>query len=398
MSRVEDRWKKLDPRTGRRTAPSSEYNTRLRWRAVWNELDGTERKASFATKETAQAFLDEQLVRIGTGNYITRAQQITVAEAAELWKASHPEWAPSTRERNLGILERHVLPKWGATTLGDVRREHVQAWVNSMPGTVGNRKRVHQVLSGILSWAVEAGRLQRNVVLRMRWDTATTSRATKRRQALTVVDADALVAAHPEHWRPWATWLVYTGMRVSEAAGLKAGAIDVRRRTARVEEALTLVNGRKVTRDRGKTRASTGREVPIVDPAWEAVSPLLDGLGPDDYVFRGPRGATVNRANYSRREFRAAAEAIGRPGLEPHELRHTAVSNAIRFGLSVKQVQSIAGHRSASTTLDVYSHLFPEDWEAARERMNKGIEKERRRGEKKVQRESGKARKKTKSR
>lgn len=44
-----------------------------------------------------------------------------------------------------------------------------------------------------------------------------------------------------------------------------------------------------------------------------------------------------------------------------HDLRHTAVSLAIQAGLNVKLVQQIAGHKSASVTLDVYSHLYPED-------------------------------------
>lgn len=146
----------------------------------------------------AQSLSNEQLVPIGEGSYISDAQQMTVAAASQHWQAAHPEWAPSTRSRNLGILKRQVLPRWGGTPLADVRREDVQAWVNNMPGSVGTRKRVHEDLSGILTWAVDAGRLQRNVVLGMKWSTAS-SRGPRQRRALTVVDAFALIGAHPEH-------------------------------------------------------------------------------------------------------------------------------------------------------------------------------------------------------
>lgn len=78
-----------------------------------------------------------------------------------------------------------------------------------------------------------------------------------------------------------------------------------------------VVDGCKLVRDRAKPKASTGRQVPIVDPAWDAVAPLLEGLGRKDYVSRTPCGATVNTANYARREFRAAAAAIGKPGMGP---------------------------------------------------------------------------------
>lgn len=48
------------------------------------------------------------------------------------------------------------------------------------------------------------------------------------------------------------------------------------------------------------------------------------------------------------------------PRLSPHDLRHTAVSIAIRRGADVKAVQAVAGHASAKITLDTYAGLFDE--------------------------------------
>jgi integrase len=44
-----------------------------------------------------------------------------------------------------------------------------------------------------------------------------------------------------------------------------------------------------------------------------------------------------------------------------HTLRHFYASALIRAGESVKVVQQRLGHASATMTLDVYSHLWPED-------------------------------------
>jgi integrase len=57
---------------------------------------------------------------------------------------------------------------------------------------------------------------------------------------------------------------------------------------------------------------------------------------------------------------RSAAEAIGVEGMHPHELRHTAASLAIASGADVKVVQQMLGHKSATMTLDLYGHLFPD--------------------------------------
>ncbi len=55
-------------------------------------------------------------------------------------------------------------------------------------------------------------------------------------------------------------------------------------------------------------------------------------------------------------------ETCARAGLEHryHGLRHHFASVLIAGGCSVKAVQKALGHASASETLDVYSHLWPD--------------------------------------
>lgn len=53
-----------------------------------------------------------------------------------------------------------------------------------------------------------------------------------------------------------------------------------------------------------------------------------------------------------------------------HNLRHTAVSLAISTGANVKLVQRIAGHKSATMTLDVYGDLFDDDLQDSARRLD----------------------------
>lgn len=374
MAHVEDRWTVPNP-NGRGRVKGPRHGVGSRWLAVWNEPDGTRRKRAFDVKDAAQAHLDHVTSQRVTGTYIARDRgAITVAQAAEEWKKAHPDWAQGTRERNLDILRVHVLPTWGTVRLEQITEEAVQDWVNHLPGSPSGVRRIHQVLSGILTLAAKRRRIPANPALDVRFPDA----AARRQIALTVRELDAFVAAHPEHWRTWARLLALTGARVSEAAGLKVRDVDLPRRRYQVRDAVVVVNGRKVHQeDRVKTATSQGRWVPLVADLADELGALMAGKAPGDFVFTTPRGASVNRANYSRRTFRDAAEAIGRPELLPHDLRHTAVTLAIRAGASVKVVQAIAGHKDASMTLNVYAHLFDSDLDAMSAQVGALLARER---------------------
>lgn len=43
-----------------------------------------------------------------------------------------------------------------------------------------------------------------------------------------------------------------------------------------------------------------------------------------------------------------------------HDLRHTYAALMVRAGAHPKYLQAQMGHTSASTTLDLYGHLFPD--------------------------------------
>ena len=85
-----------------------------------------------------------------------------------------------------------------------------------------------------------------------------------------------------------------------------------------------------------------------------------------------PHGGPLRASKWGERYFRPAVVAAGLPeGLRVHDLRHTAASLAIRENASVKIVQAMLGHRSATQTLDRYGHLYPSDLDALAERLDR---------------------------
>jgi integrase len=165
-------------------------------------------------------------------------------------------------------------------------------------------------------------------------------------------------------------FLGWTGLRVGEAAALRVGRLDLLARRVEVVEAATEVNGRLAW---GPTKTGERRTVPLPHfPAEQLGADLADrSHSPGDLVFTMPAGGPLRASKWGERYFRPAVAAAGLPeNLRLHDLRHTAASLAIRENASVKIVQAMLGHRSATQTLDRYGHLYPSDLDALAERLD----------------------------
>src|ERR1700712_80672 len=91
--------------------------------------------------------------------------RLVVRDWAVHWLDTQTHLKPLTRERYAGILREHVIPRWGSVRLSEVSHGEVQSWVTLLARTLSpaSVRKVHRVLSLILSMAVRDGRLARNV-------------------------------------------------------------------------------------------------------------------------------------------------------------------------------------------------------------------------------------------
>jgi integrase len=162
-------------------------------------------------------------------------------------------------------------------------------------------------------------------------------------------------------------FLGYTGLRWGEMAALRVGRVDFLRRRVTVAESVTPVRG---TMTFGPTKGHERREVPLPRFLVEDLASHVVGKSGDDLVFTSMRGTALRSQTFQRVALTKAAEGIGVPGFHPHELRHTAASLAIASGADIKVVQQMMGHKSATMTLDLYGHLFPDRLDVVADAMD----------------------------
>ncbi|MCH8079209.1 MAG: site-specific integrase, partial [Proteobacteria bacterium] len=147
-----------------------------------------------------------------------------------------------------------------------------------------------------------------------------------------------------------------TGLRQGELIGLRWRNVDLKQGKIYVREQFT--SGRWSTL---KTKASR-RTVPIsIELITDFSKHMLASRWnePDDLVFATSAGTPQNRSNLRSRGWKSALRRAGLRERPFHSLRHSFVSGLIANNINMKVIQSLCGHSSISTTMDIYGHLLP---------------------------------------
>lgn len=79
-----------------------------------------------------------------------------------------------------------------------------------------------------------------------------------------------------------------------------------------------------------------------------------------DLVFPDDDGNPTHTSKMLRLHFSPALKEAGIDQVRFHDLRHTYASLKIDQGANIKYIQKQMGHKKATTTLDIYSHLLEE--------------------------------------
>ncbi|OLT29512.1 hypothetical protein BJF83_11200 [Nocardiopsis sp. CNR-923] len=312
--------------------------------------------------------------------------KISLAEMAEKWLDTRTDIKRSTWWKYRGLLDAHVLPRWGELPLSAIHNEDIAVWVAELqkPRDEGGSnlgasqtRHAHGVLSMVLEWCVprrlpanpargvplpkpsEAEHVYLNHVQVEALATAAGSLRTKYGQITAAANVN----------RALILLLAYTGLRFNEAAALRVGRIDLEARCIRITTTFAEVDDKLVEQS---PKTGKSRTVPVLPSLVPELRPLVDGRAEDSLVFATRRGAPVRLRNWRRREFAQAVKAakLDGMGLTPHKLRHTAASLAIASGADVKVVQAMLGHATATMTLDRYGHLFPDRLDEVAEAMD----------------------------
>ncbi len=334
------------------------------WRARWRTPEGESRSKTFPRKVDADRWLTHTEHTKLSGTYTDpTAGKVTFADYATDW-VSNQVWRPSTTVRVETIITNHLEPRFGAMAMAAITPSHVQTTVKSLSTTMapGSVRGIYSVLASIFRTAIR-DRVVANSPATP--DIRLPEVAQRRVEPLTLAQVETLADAVGPRYRPLVVLGAGAGLRVGEALGMPIGGIDFPRRQLSVTQQAVTV--RRVTSiAEPKTRTSV-RTIPLADAVLSELAAAVDrDAAPADLLVADKDRGPIPQNRFSQTWSRAVHK-VGLPaGTRFHDLRHTFASALIASGCSVKVVQAHLGHKSAAMTLDIYSHLWPQDDDRAR--------------------------------
>lgn len=278
---------------------------------------------------------------------------------------------PTTMENKRFIIEGKLLPYFGRLKVCDIDTIKVRKWQNELisyrdsdekPFSQTYLKTVNNQLSALMNYAVAhyrlsfnpcraAGSMGKSKAEKMNiWTQKEYEQFSKAIQKSSVKLAFDV--------------LFYTGMRSGELLALTPADILPTKRID-INKNYAKVKGQELFLEPKTPKAK--RCISIPDFLYDDINAYvakLYGIEKNDRIFYFTKSALEKEIKYG-------AEKVGLKPIRVHDLRHSHASMLIEMGFEPLEIAERLGHESVKTTLDTYSHLYPDKDQKLADALNK---------------------------
>ena len=158
--------------------------------------------------------------------------------------------------------------------------------------------------------------------------------------------------------------LYYTGMRIGELMALTFADVNLKEGTIRINKTYHKIDGKTVITPPKTEKGNRTITIPrFLCKCLEQHMKRLYGATPEMRIFHSSKDPYLQ--HMKKHEAMAGLRHI-----RLHDLRHSHASLLIELGFSALLVSERLGHENVSTTLDIYSHLFPSKQSEVADRLD----------------------------
>jgi integrase len=325
-----------------------------RWQALFWQDERVQSAGTFATKADAQACLSTMETDLRRGKWIDpKGGQETLTDYANEWLSQRTDLAERTAELYRHVLDKHVLPVLGTSTLAGLSPTNIRSWhTNIAKDHPATASKAYRLLSSIMRTAVADGFIATSPC---KVEGAGTEHAAERPIA-TVDEVELLSRAMPEHLRIVVQLATWCQLRRGEILGLRRMDVDLKNGVIHILQSRTFgMDGKPILK---LPKSNAGRRtISVPRPVMKVLIRHLETFtapDPGALVIVGRRGSNLSR-DALQGAWERARMSIGRPDLRLHDMRHTGLTLAAATGATTAELMHRAGHASAPAALR-YQH------------------------------------------
>jgi integrase len=333
----------------------------------------------FTSQPDAETWLSQALLHISQGMPVAGSRVTLAAFLASWLEVMSSSLRLKTWIQYQQVVKKHVLPGLGNLSVQDLGPDQIQAFYR-LKQRNGASDRTLSIINCILHHALEHA-VTMGIILHNPANKVIKPRYHYHERE--VLDADQvkglLLACKGTRWEALFCLAVTSGMREGELLGLKWMDIHWDRGQLQIQRQLQRIPGQGLVFSEPKT-ASSRRNLAL---GKEMVAKLrahadlqerercLAGKTWQEHnlVFPTLRGAPID-PSWLYHFYKRLLKQAGLPDISFHDLRHTAATLMLGWGIHPKVAQERLGHAHISYTLGTYSHVLPPLQLEAAEKMD----------------------------
>lgn len=279
------------------------------------------------------------------------------------------------------VIRRQVLPILGERMLIELKPQHIQALYNQKikDGYSAHAvNQIHKILHVVFEHAKKLRLIARNPSSGTTPPVPITTEMNffdeNQVQTLLLTAKSILDRYFPLYYVA-----IHSGMRQAELLGLKWTDLDLQKKTLKIQRQAIRPKGGGYEFRLPKTKA--GKRTIILGSSalevlrehqevqFQMIKQKGDRWQKLDLIFPSSIGTPVVASNL-RTAFRRLLANTNLPKIRFHDLRHTAASIMLNYGIPVIIVSRRLGHAKPSITMDVYGHLISSKQKEAAQLMD----------------------------
>ena len=254
-------------------------------------------------------------------------------------------------------VKNHILPFFGDLKLNEIDALTIRQWQNDRLKHIESLtylKNLQKDLSAIFNHALRFYNLKQNPC-RLAGQPMKADEKTQPIRFWTLDEYSRVIDCIDDIKARTAVNLLYwSGMRKGELLALKWSRIDFKGATVDICESYQRLRGKAVITP---TKTGESRIIRLPDVCMQQLIEYRQCIYdpfPDDFVFPWEK-------RFIELGISHGCKAAGVKRIHVHGLRHSHASLLISLGVNIVLISKRLGHAKVSTTLDTYSHFFPDD-------------------------------------